>query len=196
VTARTARKATTGDGKGGGRGRAGDAPALATAPDDSLDRNAARRARNWRRVGIALVAGVVALALTGLLGSRTATVRAAGGGYRLAVTYPQVARPGLDVRWNVEVTNPAGFGRSLSVAMSEHYFDLFDLNALRPDADSVTSTGGSVVYTWQSPPGTRFVFSLDAYAEYGEHFGLDGFSSVLVAGRPAATVTYHTRWVP
>jgi hypothetical protein len=136
------------------------------------------------------------LAVTGFLGQRTSTVTSAGGGYRIAVTYPAVVRPGLDVRWNVIVTNPHGFGRSLSISMSRHYFDIFDLNSIRPDADSVTSTAGDVIYTWTSPPGHAFVFALDAYAEFGEHFGLDGFSSVLVHDRPVVTVDYHTRWVP
>ena len=37
---------------------------------------------------------------------------------------------------------------------------------------------------------------LDAYAEYGEHFGLDGFTSIEVQDRPVVTARYHTRWVP
>ena len=147
-------------------------------------------------MGIALMLVVVALAATGVLGQRTATEVGAGGGYQLTVTFPSVVRPGLDVRWNIIVTNPAGFGKSLSIAVSRHYFDIFDLNALRPDADSAISNGESVIYTWDSPPGTEFEFSLDAYAEYGEHFGLDGFTSIVDQGRSVVTVRYHTRWVP
>jgi hypothetical protein len=139
---------------------------------------------------------VVGLSLSGILGQRTSAVVGQGGGYRLAVTYPSVVRPGVDVRWNVVVTNPNGFGKRLSIAISRHYFDIFDLNSLRPDADSATSTGTSIVYSWNAPPGRVFELSLDAYAEYGEHFGLDGFTSIVEQGRPVVTVRYHTRWVP
>jgi hypothetical protein len=67
---------------------------------------------------------------------------------------------------------------------------------MRPDADSSISDGESVVYTWDAPPGTEFELSLDAGAEFGEHFGLDGFTSVIDQGRAVVTVRYHTRWVP
>jgi hypothetical protein len=167
-----------------------------TAPDAPLTDGSARRSRNLRRVGIALLVVIVGLALSGILGQRTHTVVASGGGYQLSVTYPSVVRPGLDVRWNIVVVNPAGFGKSLTISVSRHYFDIFDLNALRPDADSAFSNGESVFYTWDSPPGTRFELAFDAYAEYGEHLGLDGFTSVIDQGRSVVTVRYHTRWVP
>ena len=112
------------------------AESLPTLPRESLGDTSARRARNWRRGGVAALIGIVALSLSGILGQRTSTVVASGGGYRLAVTYPSVVRPGLDVRWNVLVTNPNGFGKTLSLAFSRHYFDIFDLNSVRPDADS------------------------------------------------------------
>jgi hypothetical protein len=149
-----------------------------------------------RRVGVALMVVLVALGLTGVLGQRTSTVAVDGAGYRMWVTYPSVVRPGLDVRFNVALTNPAGFGRSLNLAFDRHYFDLFDLNGVRPDPDGVTSTGQADVYTWDAPPGTTFVVTIDAYVEYGEHFGLDGFTSLLIGGRSLVTARYHTRWVP
>jgi hypothetical protein len=167
-----------------------------TAPDPALTGRSDRRARNLRRVGIAFLVAIVGLAATGVLGQRTSTVVAAGGGYQLTVTYPSVVRPGVDVRWNVVVVNRAGFGKRLSIALSRHYFDIFDLNTIRPDADSAVSDGQAVTYTWDSPPGTEFELSLDAYAEYGEHLGLDGFASIVVQGRSVVTARYHTRWVP
>lgn len=184
----------TGAGQGGTE--TSDGNDSATAPDDALSDGAARRARSWRRIGIAILALIVAAALSGVLGQRTSTATASGAGYHLAVIYPSVVRPGVDVRWNVRVTNPNGFGEMLSIAMSQHYFDIFDLNSIRPEADSVTSSGGSVIYSWDPPLGTVFELSLDAYAEYGEHVGLDGFTSIVVQGRAVVTARYHTRWVP
>ena len=169
---------------------------LPSAPDDALSENEARRFRNLRRVGIAFLVALVLAAAIGLLGQKTAAVTGTGGGYTLEVLYPSVVRPGIDVRFEVMVRNPNGFGKSLSLSFNHHYFDIFDLNSLRPDADSASSNGTSLIYTWDSPPGTSFRFSLDMYAEYGEHFGLDGVTSVLSAAGPVVTVRYHTRWVP
>lgn len=166
------------------------------APDDALSEAEAHRFRNVRRLGIGFIALVVLLAATGVLGQKTARATASGGGYTLQILYPSVVRPGMDVRFEILVGNPHGFGKSLSIALDHHYFDIFDLNSTRPDADSSTSNGSTFSYTWDSPPGTSFRFSLDMYAEYGEHFGLDGFVSVLAGGVPATTVRYHTRWVP
>jgi hypothetical protein len=169
---------------------------METAPEQPLEDASAWRSRAWRRGGVVVLVAIVALSLSGVLGQRTSTVSAFGGGYQLTVTYPAVVRPGVDVRWNVLVTNPNGFGKSLSIAINRHYLDIFDLNSIRPDADSATSTGDSIIYSWNSPPGRVFELALDAYAEYGEHFGLDGFSSVIANGRPVVIVRYHTRWVP
>lgn len=173
-----------------------ETPPNPTAPDSALDERRARRARNGRRAGIALLLVIIGLALSGVLGQRTSTVTAEGAGYHVSVTYPSVVRPGVDVRWNIVVTNPNGFGKELQIAVSRHYLDDFDLNSVRPDADSATATGKAVIYTWNSPRGKVFEFALDAYAEYGEHFGLDGFTSILVDNIPVVTARYHTRWVP
>lgn len=167
-----------------------------TAPENPLDDGAARRARNLRRIWIGVLIALVGLGLSGVLGQRTSSLTVQRNGYRLTVTYPSVVRPGLDVRWNVVVENPNGFGPELNLAFSRHYFDDFDLNSVRPDADSALSDGESVVYTWDNVPGKKFEFALDAYAEYGEHFGLDGFTAVVVRNFSTVTARYHTRWVP
>jgi hypothetical protein len=167
-----------------------------TDPKDALSEREARRFRNLRRVGIAFLALLVALGATGVLGQKSRSLSASGRGYTLTVLYPSVVRPGDDVRFEIEVSNPRGFGDSLSIGLAHHYFDIFDLNSLRPDPDSSSSNGSTLVYTWDSPKGTSFRFSLDMYAEYGEHLGLSGTTSVLTGGSPAVTVRYHTRWVP
>ena len=164
--------------------------------DDALSPNEARRFRNLRRIGIAAIAAIVILASIGALGQKTHTVTATGGGYTLTVTYPSVVRPGLDVRFEISVSNPSGFGKSLTLGFKRHYFDIFDLNSGRPDADNSWSDAFTIFYSWNSLQGTSFHFSLDMYAEYGEHFGVDGATSVIVGTRPVTTATYHTRWVP
>ncbi len=183
------------EGRGLGEGRT-DLRPIPTTPDDALTDGDARKSRNLRRIWIAVLVVIVALGLTGVLGQRTSTVTASKHGYRLIVTYPSVVRPGVDVRMNVIVENPNGFGKSLNIAFDRHWFDIFDLNSFRPDEDSSTSDGKSIVYTWDDPPGKKFEFVLDMYAEYGEHFGLDGSTAVVVNGVPVVTARYHTRWVP
>ncbi|MFN2615168.1 MAG: hypothetical protein ABR552_10190 [Actinomycetota bacterium] len=167
-----------------------------TAPDDPLDALRARRSRTLRRIGVAALFVIVGLAMSGVLGQRTSTVTASGGGYQLTVTYPSVVRPGLDVRWEVRVTKPGGFGPKLTLVFDRHYFDDFDLNSFRPDPDSSTSNGDQIIYSWDSPPGDTFQFSLDALVENGEHFGLNGMTAVAVNDARVATANYHTRWEP
>jgi hypothetical protein len=171
-------------------------PVKIEVPEDALTDSAARRARMARRAGIGCLMAIIGLALTGVLGQRTSAVSVAGSGYRLRVTYPLVLRSGVDVRFEIRVVNPSGFGNSLTIAMRRHYFDMLNFNDVRPEPDSVTSTGDKVIYTWDSPPGDTFQISIDAYTEFGEHFGLDGFTSILVKDRPVLTAHYHTRWVP
>ena len=169
---------------------------LQTIRADALSEREARRFRNVRRIGIGFISLIVLFSATGLLGQKTGAATATANGYTLKVLYPAVVRPGVDVRLEIAVGNPQGFGKSLSIALDHHYFDIFDLNSLRPDADSSMSNGRTLVYTWNSLPGTTFRFSLDMMAEYGEHFGVDGVAAVLADGTQAVAVHFHTRWVP
>jgi hypothetical protein len=161
-----------------------------------LSERGGHRGRNLRRIGIVLVAAFVAMGTAGAFGQRTSSVSATGGGYRLTVDYPSVVRPGLPVRWNVTVQSAAGFRDPIQIAVSRHYFDLFDLNSFRPDASSSTSTGDLVVYTFEPPPGDTFTMAMDASVEAGEHLGLDAVTALRVRGVTQVQVTYHTRVVP
>jgi hypothetical protein len=164
--------------------------------DDALTEIEARRFRNIRRIGVLGLVALIVVTAAGLLGQKTNRVTATGAGYVLTVTYPSVVRPGLDVRFEVSVFNQRGFGKSLTLSFERHYFDIFDLNSLRADADSSRADASHVYYTWNSVPGTTFHFSLDMYAEYGEHLGADGATAIVASGKPVATARYHTRWVP
>jgi hypothetical protein len=156
----------------------------------------ARRGRNVRRMGIAALLVFFGLGATGVLGQRTATVTAERAGYRLTVTYPAVTRPGLDVRFNVVVFNTNGLGKKVTLGFRRHYFDIFDENAVRPDPDSVTADGSTLFYSWDDPPGDSLGITIDMYSEFGEHWGVDGSTSVVVDDVPVVTARYHTRWVP
>jgi len=68
----------------------------------------ARRGRNWRRVGVAILAVIVAVACLGWLGPRDATASAEDGEEKVTVTYPQVTRSGVDSAYEITVDRPAG----------------------------------------------------------------------------------------
>ncbi|WP_276143571.1 hypothetical protein [Rhodococcus sp. T2V] len=55
-----------------------------------------------RRGAVVLLALIVTLGAVGLLGVRSGTAHAAGGGYELILTYPRLARAGLDQGWTPE----------------------------------------------------------------------------------------------
>lgn len=187
--------ATTADEKPGQKDGSERRRPIPTASEVATERGA-RRGRTWRRAGVCALLVFLGLGVSGVLGQRTATVVVERDGYRLNVTYPLVTRPGLDVRFNVTVFNPNGLGKQLTLGFRRHYFDLFDENAVRPDPDSVTSDASTILYSWDDPPGKTFSFTIDMYTEFGEHRGLDGFTSVVVNRFAVVTARYHTRWVP
>jgi hypothetical protein len=78
-----------------------------------------------RRIAIALLTLVVVAGATGWLGVRSWTARAEGSGYELTLTYPRVARSGLDVAWNLRLEHPGGFDGPFTIAVSADYFDIF-----------------------------------------------------------------------
>ena len=170
-------------------------PSRSTAPD-RVSEQKLRRARLGRRILLGAMIAFVGLGLAGVLGQRTATVTARSNGYELAVTYGSVVRPGVPIRWNVNVHRDGGFQGPIDVEVSRHYFDLFDTNSLRPDASSATSDGPFIIWSFDPPRGEDFTIAFDSTVETGEHLGADGIVAVLAQGRPAVEVRVHTREVP
>jgi len=156
-----------------------------------------RRARNQRRLGLAVLVLFVLGGALGLYGTRTATASASGGGYTVTVTYPAVSRPGHAVRYQVEVKHAGGFPGPVKMRFSSAYFDLFDENSFGPDAVSMTTTGAYDIYAFSPPPGDTFAVSSDTRVEPARQRGEKGEVSVLDdQGRPVVTVRYRTRIFP
>ena len=156
-----------------------------------------RRARDKRRVGLALLTLFVLAGAAGLFGTKTGHKSAAAGGYLVTVTYPQVSRPGHAVRYEVEVKRAGGFDGPIHMRLSSAYFDLFDENGFDPDPDSNTTTGAYDLYEFSPPPGDTFVVSSDTRVEPARQRGESGEASVLDdGGRPIVTVRYRTRIFP
>lgn len=154
------------------------------------------RAAWARRVALAAVTLFVAADLTGLFGVRTDQVSATGHGFVLSVEYPHTARAGLDVTWRVQVTHPGGFGRTLTLAITGDYFDIFETQGFHPDPDSATRTGDTLLLTFTAPPGEVFVVSYDAYIQPSSQLGRSAHVAVLRAGKPVVGVDLSTHLIP
>lgn len=139
-----------------------------------------------------LLAGVL-----GLLGVRTGTVQAQGGGYELEVRYAKVARPGLSVPWAVTIRHPGGFDGPVTLATDSSYFDLFDENSLDPDPESAISDGELLIWEFETPEsGDTMEVSLDTRVGPNIQWGISGTSVILEDGEPVVQVTYRTMILP
>jgi hypothetical protein len=145
---------------------------------------------------VAALVGVLVLAVANLLGMRTESVTATGGGYRLSVTYGSISRPGLATPWGIEVHHPGGFDGPITIATTRRYLMLFDHNVFYPDPASVTATRDQLIFEFDPPPGDVFRVTMDGRIEPTEHVAQSAETSVLVDDAPVVTVSYTTRVVP
>lgn len=132
----------------------------------------------------------------GLLGSRTSTVQAGRHGYGLSVSYPSVTRPGLPVRWEIEVHHVGGFSEPIRLATTFDYLHLFDISNTEPDAASSSATSDAVEYDFAAPSGDTFRVAMDGNAEPGEHGPFIATTRLIVSGEPVVGVSYRTVMVP
>jgi hypothetical protein len=130
--------------------------------EEPRDEHAVRRARNFRRVGLALVALAVLAGLAGMLGIRSATTSDRGGGSLLEVEHAQVTRAGIAVPLHVRVVHPGGFAGPVRLAISADLMERFDFQNFYPNPSKETSDGRFLTYEFDPPAGDRFEMSLDA----------------------------------
>src|SRR3954452_14257063 len=150
-----------------------------------------------RRVALALMAVVVAIAATGLLGVHAGTANADANGYRLTVTYPHVARAGLDIPWNLRLVHPGGFQGDIVVALSANYYDIFEFQGMHPSPSDETADSRYVYLTFSPPKqGDVFTVSLDTYVQPGSQVGRHAETEVLIDNKVVAHVSYRTWLVP
>jgi hypothetical protein len=169
--------------------------AATTVPQDT-DLRRVRRARTFRRVAIAVIGVFVLLGVAGVFGARSGTASASGGGYSLVVTYPAVTRPGLAVRWSLEIRRRGGLEDQVTLSTTSSYFDLFDFNQFYPQPSAETSDGETTILTFDTAGGEIFRVILDGRLEPARQDGAAAVSSVLVGGRPVVSVRYRTMVMP
>lgn len=149
-----------------------------------------------RRAGLALLSAAVVLGATGLFGVRSRTSTAVEHGYTLRVTYPMIARAGLDVPWRAQVHHRGGFPHGLTLAVSTDYFRMFETQGFFPDADSVTNDGRFVYFTYDHPPGPTFLVDYDAYIQPASQIGKSATVRVLIGATPVVSTKVRTWLLP
>jgi hypothetical protein len=169
--------------------------ATAMAPE-RLSEQQLRRQRARRRILIASLVLFVAVGLSSLLGSKTDAVTASASGVTLTVTYPSITRPGLPIRWEIEVSRPGGFDGPVELHTTFDYLHLFDISNLEPDARSSTSSTNDIVYTFDPPAGNTFIVSMDGNTEPGIHEVPRATTSLVSNGQTIVAVSYYTLVVP
>jgi len=173
----------------------GSQPHLPTAAVRT-DIGRARRARSARRVAMGLLGVLVVVALTSFLGPHTTTISGSGSGYRLTLTYPSVTRPGLAVRWILEVNHPGGFDGKVTIATTSRYFDLFDFNNLDPVPSSQTTDGTNSIWVFDPAPGDVLTITMDARLEPAQQYGKSAVTELRLGGLRAVVLRYTTRVMP
>ena len=150
-----------------------------------------------RRVFLCLLLVVVLAGATGLLGVRTAMTSAHGAGYTLGVTYASTARAGLDVPWQVTISNPDGFGKEITVAVTGDYFDIFETQGFTPEPSTSVRDATTLYLTFDAPDGDVFTVDYDAYIQPSSQVGRDATVSVVDPElRPLVSVDIDTRLLP
>ncbi len=153
----------------------------------------------WRRhTGAVVLVAIVAAAALDLLGPRTGDTTAEGGGYTLAVEYPQIARAGEPAPLHLSIDSAAEFGDVVQVRLCDAWFDYLDFQSWYPNPSAETALPGSVVYEFDPPPsGTVLEVSLDARIAPGQLGGRNTCEvSVLVDDEPVVSATFTTWRVP
>jgi hypothetical protein len=166
-----------------------------TAPDPISLRHL-RRDRWIRRVVMGGLTIFVLLGASGVFGVRTASVSASGGGYRLTVIYPAVARPGLAIKWELRLTRAGGFDGPISLATTLQYFDILDFNNWQSTPTSITNRGDMVVWVFDPPEGDTLVVDVDGRLAPAVQRGTEASTSVMRGEERVVTVHYETRVMP
>jgi hypothetical protein len=164
--------------------------------EDVCTAPATRRGTLGRRIALLAMLAVVGVAATGWLGVKAQTARAGISGYHLTLTYPRVARSGLDIPWELRLHHSGGFSGKIVVAVSADYFDIFEFQGMHPSPSDETATGRFVYLTFSPPPGDTFTVSLDTYVQPASQVGRHAVVAVTVDGQRAGRISYSTWLIP
>lgn len=154
---------------------------------------------HWgRKIGLAVLLVVVVAGATGWLGVHTRSASRTADGYRLTVSYPQVARAGLDVEWTVRLHRDGGIRTGFTIAVDADYFDIFESQGFSPEPDSETTNGKQLLLRFGPPPGNGADFRLDfdGYIQPASQRGRATTVAVLIRGKAVVQQPIRTWLVP
>jgi hypothetical protein len=144
----------------------------------------------------ALLFVIVVCGAIGVFGVHSRTAHTSSNGFQMSVTYPQTARSGWDVPFEVVVRHPGGFGDSLTLAISRNYFRMFESQGFFPDADSSTADDQFVYMTFTAPKGDVFTLWYDTYIQPSQQLGKSAEVRLIVNETVVAKTTLRTWLVP
>lgn len=147
-------------------------------------------------VALGVLALIVVVGASGLLGVHARTVTASANNYRLTLVYPQIARAGLDVPWRATVYHPGGFSGDVTIAISSHYFDIMETQGWHPQPNAETATPKYYYLTFSKPPGDTLEVSYDTYIQPSAQLGRRADVAVIVGNQQVVRASYRTWLVP
>lgn len=163
---------------------------------EDVRRQPPRNGIGWsRRIVTGVLLVIVVCGAVGVFGVHSRTAHTSSGGYDLSVTYPQSARAGLDVPFEVVVRHAGGFGDSVTLAISRGYFRMFESQGFFPDTDSSTADGQFVYLTFSAPPGDVFTLWYDAYIQPAQQIGKSAEVKLLSNGGKVLAETSLRTWL-
>lgn len=170
---------------------------IETVPDAN-DAPRAARARNARRIGVALFAVPVLAAAFGVFGPRPDRASASGSGYAVTVDYPRATRSSIATPFVVTVTKPGGFGPDpVVVRMDRAFMDRLDFQNWYPNPSAESNDGTWTVYEFDPPAGESLQVSLDARTGPNQGFSSRTYAVAVLDGEVAAvTVDFRTTFWP
>ena len=170
---------------------------IPTSTLEGLESTSEGRVAIWTRRAFLLALLCFVLAgVAGLLGVRTTTSEASEAGWTLSLRHAAVARPGLDVPWEVTVTREGGFDDDVVLAVTGDYFDIFETQGFNPEPSDDTRDRTTRYLTFTKPPGDTLVVSYDAYIQPASQIGRSGTLSVVDGGKRVASVDFRTFLMP
>jgi hypothetical protein len=167
-----------------------------TARDLEFDAARLRKARAWRRAGLAFLLVLLGLGIGGVFDPSEDDVSASAGTAELEVSHPDRVRAGLESTLDISVTDPAGITEPVELAIVRDWIELFDIGSIDPEPDSSTGDSERLFWTFEPPPGDRLEVSVSLTLRPAVRTGEAGQVALLGEGEALAAVDFDTSVVP
>jgi len=105
-----------------------------------------------------------------------------GGAYALTLTYPKVARAGLDVPRDLTVRKPGSSSEPVVIVVESDCFDIFETQGWTPEPSAETSDASRTYMTVDPPRGDTLTLGFDTYIQPSSQLGHSGSVSVSEKG--------------